>query len=492
MNISEHKKDIAALGSALLVLISLASWHPTGNFVSSPSYWVDEAISVEKARNFLAFGELDVAVAPGTLSGKPYATAAAGPLLTLPLAAFFGAFGIGVAQARVYMLLWLITLFVGSYFFVRRIAGRRAAFFAVLLMATFSPLYANGKTATGDIPGFVALLLALYYLYVRKWYLFSGVLLGIAVTTKPSLYIPVVAVAVLEILLSESHNRLKRAVAATLGVLIILIPWAISLPSHPSMRASWNEAYVFFQNPFPADAVTVLASLGSGDASFLLHSTVVYYAALTAAVALAIWVMRGRQDAPARLMRFGLLFALGSFVLYVRSPGWLRYLLAGSLLLFLIFPSALQAMADLRKWQYKIPARAVSAVLIVLIGLQAVHFLFFSWRTASDATTQNNAFLQDLLEAEETIGFVDAPALASLFDSRRKYQVVRISGNTVLGMSPLAYSPALLPDYIFVPFNRFGDESRREFVDPYTNVLEERYMDYTPADARFSLYKKIR
>ena len=486
ISISETMKDILALGGALLVLVCFAVWHPTGDVVSSPSYWVDEAVSVEKARNFITYGELDVAVAPGVLSGKPYATAAAGPLLTLPLAGFFSLFGIGIMQTRVYMLLWLIVLLCVSYFLVRKISGRGTALCAVLLMATFSPFYANGKTATGDVPGFVALLLGLSYLYVRKWYMFSGMLLGIATITKPSLYIPLVAVAVFEIVCSEHEKRIRKALTVAGGAVLILVPWLVSLPSYPFSLTSWNEVYVFFQNPFPAGAANVFGI----DA--LLHSTVLQYLVLVVAALFGVWHTRGRDEAWVRCMRFCFLYALAAFVLYLRSPGWLRYLLGGTLLLFLVFPQILQTILHQRAWRYHVPLWGATAILIMLIGAQAIHFFFFSWRTASDVTMRNAILLQQLVRPDETIGFINAPTIASLFDSRRKYQVVRISGNTVLGESPLAVYSDMLPDYVFMPHSRFGDESMRDFVDPYTNVLKERYIDYTPLDARFFLYKKIK
>ena len=485
ISISEPMKDIFAVGSALLVLVCFAVWHPTGDFVSSPSYWVDEAVSVEKARNFLTYGVLDVAVAPGVLSGKPYATAAAGPLLTLPLAGFFSLFGIGIMQARLYMLLWLILLLCVSYFLVRNISGRRAALCAVLLLATFSPLYANGKTATGDIPGFVALLLALYYLYIRKWYLFSGMLLGIATTTKPSLYIPLIAVAIFEIVFSEHERRIHKAAVVVGGAALILVPWLISLPSHPLVQTSWEEVYVFFQNPFPSDATPVF---GVGA---LFHSTVLQYMALVMAALFGVWRTRGKDETWIRFVRFAFLYALAAFVLYLRSRSWLRYLLSCTLLLFLSFPQTIQMLLHQRAWRYRVPSWTATFVLIMFIGAQAVHLFFFSWRTASDASMRDSTVLESIVQSRETVGFIDAPALASLFDSRRKYQVIRISGNTIVGESPLAVRADMLPDYVFIPYNRFGDQSMRDFVDPYTNVLKERYMDYTPPDARFSLYKKI-
>ncbi|TSC79444.1 MAG: glycosyltransferase [Parcubacteria group bacterium Gr01-1014_29] len=489
VRLSETMKDILALGTGLLVLVIFSVWHPTGDFVSSPSYWGDEAVGVEKARNFLTYGRLDIAVAPDVLSLKPYATAAAGPLLTLPLAGFYSLFGIGLLQTRIYMLLWLIMLIGISYGLVRKLAGRRAALVSILLMATFSPLYANGKTATGDIPGFVALFLALYYLYARQWYVFGGVLLGIATTTKPSLYLPLVAVALIEIVLFRRGTRLKHCAAIVGGSLLILIPWMVSLVPRPDAYGSWREVYTFFKNPFPADALRVVDAVMMGDMTMLLHSTIAHYALLGCIAASAAWYTRARDDPWMRFVRFGVLYALAAFVLYLRSPGWIRYLIAGSFFLFSIFLPSLEVLLRERAWRHIFPLWTGGAIAVTLIALQAVHFIFFSWRTVSDAPIQDSAMVRQLVGLGETIGFMDVPTLASLVDSKQKYQVVRISGNTVLGKSPLAYDIENLPTYIFISANKFR-KGENEFVAPYTHVLDRQYEKMTLSTNRYTIYKK--
>ena len=39
---------------------------------TKPKLWSDEALSIELAQNFLFYGHLDLAVAPGEFSGAPY------------------------------------------------------------------------------------------------------------------------------------------------------------------------------------------------------------------------------------------------------------------------------------------------------------------------------------------------------------------------------------------------------------------------------------
>lgn len=464
--------DALAISSALLLLCIFASYHPWANFAQFPSYWVDEAVSVEKARNFLEEGRLDIAIAPGIFSEKPYATAAAGPLLTVPLAGFFSVAGIGIPQVRFFMFGWLVILVVAAYFFVRAIADRKAAYTAILLIATFAPLYANGKTATGDIPGFVALLTALYALLVRKWYGAAGILFAIAATTKPSLYLPVAGIAVLEILYSETEERVRKAVRLILGSFIVFIPWILTLTPHLTSLDAWKEVYAFFRNPFPADV--------SQKFNFL-HSTVLHYAALVGSALVGFLYTRSNNAPHARLIRFTLIYAAVAFLFYLRSPNWLRYLIGGELLLFVC--AFISVREVLRK------KLGIAAVFLLVI-VQGIHFVFYSWLPGSEVPFTKAARVQSLIEGSGTIGIINDPVTASLIDSRHKFQVVRISGNTVLGKSPLANAPDELPAYIMIPKSRFDDELNGEFVQPYKDMLARYYQDQSSAQERFYLYKK--
>lgn len=427
---------------------------------------------MEKARNFLSEGVLDVAIGPNAFSEKPYATAAAGPLLTIPLAGFFSFANVGIEQVRIYMLIWLIFAVMAVYFFVRAIADRKAAYAAMLLMVTFAPLYANGKTATGDVPGFVALVAALYMLLVRKWYGAAGFLFVIAATTKPSLYLPVVGIAALDVLYSETEDRARKATRLVLGSLAVFVPWVLSLTPHLASLDAWKDVYVFFRNPFPADAPQKFT---------LLHSTVLHYAALVGLALVSLWHTRGNNAPRVRLIRFAFAYAVIAFVFYLRSPNWLRYLIGGELVLFLC--AFISAQEVLHK-------KLATFAVFLLVAVQGIHFVFYSWLPGSTASFTKAARVQELVKDGGTVGIVNDPVTASLIDSQRKFQVVRISGNTVLGMSPLAYPPDQLPTYIMIPKSRFDDELNGEFVQPYKETLSHYYRDESSLQDRFYLYKK--
>ena len=154
----------------LLGMLFLATWSPTGTFVEFPKYWHDEAFALEQARTFLELGRLDFTVAPYKPSGMAIAMSANGPPLSIPLAGVFSLFGIGLLQARVYMLFWLVAVTIAVYLFLKKTFDTPSAVVGTLLMATFASFYANGRTATGDIPGLFFAVTALYFFVHKQQY----------------------------------------------------------------------------------------------------------------------------------------------------------------------------------------------------------------------------------------------------------------------------------------------------------------------------------
>lgn len=477
-------KDFIALAIIFSVLFVFSVYHPLANFSAHPPYWGDEAVAVEKARNFLSYGKLDIAIAPGVMSGKPYATAAAGPLLTIPLAGFFAFAGIDIFQVRLFMILWMAIAVIVIYGFVRKTYGMAAALVACLLVVTFSPFYANGRTATGDVPGFVALIFALGALYGKHTPFAAGIFFAVATTTKPSLYIPVLFLVMAETLYSEGDRRLRNVLYLGLGAAMILLPWVYSLVPDIYSADAWRATLRFFTNPFPEGSKNIVGVFGE-EPELIINTTVLHYVLLLILLTIVFWRQRAVGDSGARLIRFVFLYSVMAFVLYARSPGWLRYLLAGQLLAFMVFFPVLQKVFQ----QYFARRFIATGCAALLIAAQGTHFLFFSWRSASWAVNQNVSGLQRILRERDTIGFINDVPTASLFESNRKFQVVRISGNTVLGNSPLGYDIQMLPTYILVSKSNLDGE----FVTPYKAVLTDYYNEFlTPHPTAKLFIKKIR
>ena len=98
---------------AFLFTVIFSVWHLT----TAPRLWLDEAKNIELAESFATAGKLDIEIAPGIFTGAPHLLQSTGYPATLPLALFFKIFGFGLAQARIYMLLWILATLAILYLF---------------------------------------------------------------------------------------------------------------------------------------------------------------------------------------------------------------------------------------------------------------------------------------------------------------------------------------------------------------------------------------
>lgn len=199
-----HKSII--LGSLIIALVFIFSTR--GGLTATPKFWHDEAVPFEIARNIAEYGKADLAIAPNIFWEKSYMTHATGFPLTFPLAGVFKIFGVGVTQSRLFMIAWMCAALATLFFVMRAFFDKKTAFFSVLLVATFSSFYANGRTSTGEIPGFLFLLFALYFLYQKEWYGWGGFFAALAAITKPSMYLLVLPTIVLEFLVYAIKEKL--------------------------------------------------------------------------------------------------------------------------------------------------------------------------------------------------------------------------------------------------------------------------------------------
>ena len=177
---------------------------------TKPRLWTDESVSLEMARNFSLFGKLDIAVRPGVFSGQTALFQSTGYPVTLPLALFFKIFGFGPVEARLYMIIWMVLLLLLLIFFIKQSFGAPYIAWPVLFIASLAPFYANGRCATGEIPGFIFLLLGAYFLWYSDHKPFiSGLFFGLAIVAKPSVYLLLLPALFISLFIEKSQT-IKR------------------------------------------------------------------------------------------------------------------------------------------------------------------------------------------------------------------------------------------------------------------------------------------
>lgn len=399
------------LGAALIVIFLFLATY--GGLTATPKFWHDEAVPFEIARNIAEFGKADLAITPNIFWEKSYMTHATGFPLTFPLAGIFKIFGVGVLQLRIFMIAWMLGMLAALFFIIRAFfdnlavkppLGGFTAFFSVLLVATFSSFYANGRTGTGEIPGFFFLLIALYSLYQKEWYGWGGFFAALAAVTKPSMYLLALPAITVELFicayqtskknvfrdLAEKSQKIKDFVKKFVtrnksnvfagfereaGTVRPSVSEGESEARNPERRTlgGARKAKIFglflvgslpvllfwlwLINPIPFslaswqemiafyqnafNAPSLLSQFPAAIPYLITHSTLLYFAALLAIIIFA-WRKNLFSPTQNRLVIFLFLYGAASFFYFLRSPGWFRYLLGTELLILALLPAALE------------------------------------------------------------------------------------------------------------------------------------------------------
>lgn len=512
-----------------------------GGLTTTPKFWHDEAVPFEIARNLAEFGRFDLAIAPGVFWEKSFMTHATGFPLTAPLAGIFKIFGVGVAQSRIFMVAWMLATLATLFLVMRAFFDEKTAFFSVLLIATFSSFYANGRTGTGEIPGFFFLLIALYFLYKKEWYGLGGLFAALAAVTKPSMYLLVLPVVIIELIARNSANVFTglRAGAGTVssppaadetsegepssalagrarkvktfalflgGTAPIMFFWLYLINPAPFSLVSWQGMIAFYRDAF--NAPSLLSQFPQIIPDLLTHSTIIYFILLFIPLFIA-WRKNLFSPTQNRLVIFLFLYGIASIFYFLRSPGWFRYLLGTELLILMLSPAALErtvanifpflaapsergsgfraslsrslALARTMPAPRSKPGKMLATILLVIAAFQSAQYLWNAEIPSGAKSIETARVINNLLAADPaaTVGIVDNSPVAALIPADRKYQRTLVGNNAPVGAHPLELPPDKLPTYLF---NIKKD-------DPYRDRLESFY---EPLPEHSAIYRSIR
>ena len=170
-------------GIVLVLLFWNLQWYPRT--------WFDEGEFLQVPKNLVLYGRYAMKSAEGFRDFDPNLTT--GPAVLLPIAAALWAFGIGLLQARIVIVVYAVASLVLLYRCARVLVARRTAYMALALVvaAPWSEFLILGRQVLGEVPAFAWLVLGLL-LWWRSidhecaWWSFgSGIALTLAVLAKP-------------------------------------------------------------------------------------------------------------------------------------------------------------------------------------------------------------------------------------------------------------------------------------------------------------------
>ncbi len=465
---------IGALIGATIVFCAIS--YPV--LTTWPKLWYDEGLAIEVAHTFAEHQVLDISVAPGVYS--PYAVVIAGSNgypVTLPLAFAFAVFGFSFFVARFYMLAWCVAGVGTLFLFLRKFFDTRSAVLGCLLVLSFASFFANGRTVTGEIPGFTFLLLGAWCL-LKGRLIPSGLLLGLAAASKPSLYLWLCIPAAADIFFFQKEKRFGNLIRFGMGYALPIFLWlALTLP-RPITSGVFASLLGFYKNPF--GSASMLDNVVANVLHAPLESTLLYFFFLLCVSAVGWYFAKGEDPFQKRIVLFFSLLGIISFAYFLRSPGWLRYLMPLELSVLMLLP------VFIRNISVHFFSRSIYATLCIagLVGLQAYVLFFSSHVFRSDTALQTATYLNAHL-GSDTVGIINDPAVASLVPPQSRYHYLSMTGVPVHGVNALSLPLNELPKFLVM------DEGNRYVVTAYASVLASSYRKVEFMEGS-SLFERIR
>ncbi len=442
------------------VIIGLLLMYSILNLTTKPIPWKDEATAIEGSYNFTLFQRLSVYLAPGEFVQYPFFVIASGPPLTLPLAAIFKIFGFGLLQARAYMLLWIIGFLIATAYITRKLFGASAGIFALLLITTFTPFHAYGRTMVGELPGALFVLLSAYFLAVKGRYWLGGFFVGIAIAMRPSEYLVLVPAIVVWWILQRKKVKdiFKVGVAAMPGVLSFIL---FEFP-HFLNLATWKIAIALYQNPFGEE--------GSSATSFrtlITSSTIIYFALFAAIIGTTYFFLWRKHEKWQSFVLLAGLFILFNILYFLRSPGWFRYLFPSQILLLILIAPAIESIISRVN-----STRIAYGIISGLIILQLINFIWLPTIKSSNNIEIMKNYLTGYLHPGEQVFVINDPLLAAILEPSQKYNTFIFTGVPIQGKNQLANTREKLPQLVI--YRNYIPENK-QFIDPYQNVIDRNY-----------------
>jgi 4-amino-4-deoxy-L-arabinose transferase-like glycosyltransferase len=410
----------------IVSMIALAVVYSALTLTTRPRIWIDEAKSIELARNFLESGHLDIQTAPGQFSGVSPLLQSTGYPVTFPLVLFFKIFGYGFFQARIFMVVWMVlALFMLAYLGLRIFAVEKAVW-TVALLVTFPSFYDNGRTVVGEIPGFLFLLAGLsFWLLSEKKYRFfvAGILWGLAIVTKPSVFLLMIPALVVACIV-ERKEWFGRLFQTALGMIPAVIAWVFIVLPKPFATETWSSIATFYKNPYSSSvSQNVVANL----LGTFHNPTLIYFGFFGI---LLVYVWPKISDLRIKfLYTFTLTYSFFAYVYYLRSPGWLRYIIIAELLILFLLPDLFSRLFG-NKRVFSAEKAIFAVALFQLIYLATGAKLY-----TSDAAIRTAHYI-DSHYPRASVGTLNTLEVSTLLATRDRHAVAFFTGIPEIGTNP--------------------------------------------------------
>lgn len=423
----------------IILAFLVAAFFTFYKLTESPHVWQDEGIIAQVPRNIAYFGKGLIQVVPGEFTSAGSITTSYP--VTYPIALIFKLFGVGILQARLVMAAFIMSFFTALYFLIRK-KSISAVLCSLFLLASFAPIYGNGKNVLGEVPGLFYLILFLIFIdralsdMKRSDFAVAGLFLGLCAVTKPIFLVLIPAFLV--VLFLYKREALKIFFENKINVLWFVTPvffaflvWFFAQFSGDSLR----DILSYYSNPY---SLNLKEAIFSNLARFIKEAQPIYF--LAAMIAWLVSIVIRRKDKA--LSDFGEMtaFAFSALILlaYLRTPGYYRYFFPGQVLALAYLPNSLLVI-----FKGNIKKILIISCLILLVAAQLYQTMFNSWISGSfnnTGTAKLEAYFKNADKIEEILVFNAAEILMFLpHNNYRQYHQYHTEGSqTSMGDENLA------------------------------------------------------
>ncbi|MFA6432645.1 MAG: glycosyltransferase family 39 protein [Candidatus Paceibacterota bacterium] len=462
----------------LIALFVLVIFFGFFHLTESPSFMFDEGWYFQTSANLATTGIDGIQMAPGQINHITTFLTVGYPLI-YPLGLWFKIFSVGIFQARFLMALFLIGFVAASYLLSKKMYGSVVALAVLTMVATFPPLYGNGKSVMGEVPGLFYLLLFLISSWnvraddARKifWIVLSGLLAGLAVATKPTFIVIVPGILIASYL--EWRRGTLSLKEIGIGAASMFIPVLIWLVVQFRAGDSLTETLNYYANPY---SLTDVRGVILNNIRHLFSDVGPLYTVSL----LLVWAVAFFMRIKARIKLhaeeiIAFAFSVLIFFAYLRTPGLYRYLLPAQLLSLIFFPYSLLYISEAISRKVSVwHAKRMYVIAIILLGILGVYQLGFnSWVAqtySSHKTASLQAYFTNEIKGSESVFFYNTPDVVPFMHGRNYYQYIILFDRS-LGSENLPVLAAGRVDKVVAPTNYFEADKTGVF-DHYTEIAK--------------------
>ncbi|MBU6430871.1 MAG: glycosyltransferase family 39 protein [Patescibacteria group bacterium] len=424
------------------ILFLAAIFFSAYKLTESPPVWMDEGVIIQTAKNLAEKAVYGLQVAPNKFVSSGFVTTSY-PVI-YPIALSFKIFGVGIFQARIVMVIFLLAFLLAAYLLIKKEYGLAVAFFSLALIVSFAPVYGHGKNVLGEIPGLFLLLSSL--LFIRKtesedlnhrkiiYYVAAGVFAGLAMATKP-VFLDLLSFSLITgFLIARPNNFFGKRFYVFAGMAIA--PLLIFILVHFSGDKFSSIVSNYYGNP---DHHPLLPTIKENSLKFFKEFQLVYFALALFAWSASMYLRRTAKSKISFAEIIAFIFSIANFFAFFATLGANRYFFPGQILSIVYLPPSLFYLCESASSRLKINRRAIRflpyLLLSILILFQFYQTIFHSW-VADNYGSKRSADLKEffsVLPANKIVMFYDIPEAVLFYSGDDYYQYMRFAESVQIG-----------------------------------------------------------